>query len=73
MENERILIGIVTAALCLVGLWHHRWLLRETSKGKRLIAWFGEEGALWVLRVLLALGIAFGGLLALGVIRPIEW
>jgi len=73
MTNERILIGTVSAALCLVGLWHHRWLLSETAKGRRLMAWFGEGRALWVLRVLLALGMVFGVLLALGVIRPVEW
>ena len=73
MTNERILIGTVTAALCLLGLWRHRWLLYETPKGQRLIGWFGEERALWVLRVLLVCGTVFGCLLALQVIRPIEW
>lgn len=73
MTNERILIGAVTAALCLLGLWHHRWLLHETAKGKRLISWFGDERALWVIRALLTFGFAFGCLLALGVIRPLEW
>lgn len=73
MTNERILIGTVTAALCVIGLWHHHWLLYETSKGQRLIAWFGDVRALWVLRALLTLGIVFGCLLALGVLRPIEW
>jgi hypothetical protein len=73
MTNERILIGTVSAALCLLGLWRQRWFLHETAKGQRLIAWFGEERALWVLRLLLTLGIVFGTLLAIGVIRPLEW
>ncbi|HEX6984579.1 MAG TPA: hypothetical protein VF170_04345 [Planctomycetaceae bacterium] len=71
--NEQILIGLVTAALCGLGLWHDRRLLAETRKGRRLIRWFGEERALWVLRGLLAAGAAFGLLLAADVIRPIEW
>ncbi|MBA3315000.1 MAG: hypothetical protein M3552_15905 [Planctomycetota bacterium] len=71
--NERVLIGVVAVALCGLGLWHHRWLLEATPKGQRLVGWFGEERALWVIRGLLATGIAFGTLLATGVIRPIEW
>jgi hypothetical protein len=71
--NERILIGLVTAALCGLGLWHDRWLFAETRKGRRLAAWLGEVRGLWALRALLFIGLAFGLLLAAGVIRPVEW
>ena len=73
MPLEQIFIGSVSAALCLAGIWHDRWLLTETKKGKRLVAWFGEHRALWVLRGLLAAGLLFGVLLATNVIRPIRW
>lgn len=71
--NERVLIGAVFAALCGLGLWHHRWLLEATPKGQRLVDWFGVHKALWIIRGLLIIGIAFGTLLATGLIRPIDW
>ncbi len=73
MTNERILIGVSVAALCAFGLLKQRWMLDETPKGRRLVAWLGEPRAHWTVRVLLAIGIAFGTLLACGVIRPVEW
>lgn len=73
MNNEQILIGGVTAFLCLIGLINSRWLLSETRKGQRLIQWFGEPRALLVLRGLLSAGIAFGILLAVNIIRPFQW
>lgn len=73
MHKEQILIGSVTAVLCLLGLWNSRWLLFETRKGKRLVEWLGDGRALWVLRGLLTAGVVFGVLLALDVIRPIQW
>ena len=71
--NEQILIGLVVAALCGLGLWHDRWLLTSTRKGRRLAGWFGETRGLWVLRSLLLAGAAFGLLLAADVIRPVRW
>jgi hypothetical protein len=73
MPKDQILIGAVTAALCAVGLLRGPWLLENTRKGQRLVRWFGGRRALWLLRGLLVLGIAFGVLLAVDVIRPVQW
>ena len=73
MSKEQILIGGVTSALCLLGIAHSRWMLRETRKGQLLVRWFGEDRAIWILRGLLIAGIVFGVLLAMNIIRPIQW
>jgi hypothetical protein len=73
MNLEQLLIGGMTAALCATGLWHDEWLLVHTRKGRKLIAWFGDGRAPWVLRTLLALGLGFGLLLASGILNPIRW
>jgi len=66
-------MGLSIMAMCLFGLWHHRWLLDNTRKGQRLVNWFGEVGGPWVLRGLLVAGAVFGILLAFDVVHPIEW
>lgn len=71
--NEQILIGGGVALLCGLGLWHDRWLLGHTSKGRWLIGRLGDERALLLLRGLLAGGVAFGALLATDVVRPVKW
>lgn len=71
--NEQIVIGGGVALLCGLGLWHDRWLLTRTSKGRWLIARLGADRALWTLRALLAGGVAFGVLVATDVIRPVKW
>lgn len=73
MAAEQILIGGMTAALCVLGLWNVDWLLEHTRKGRRLVARFGEVGASRVLKMLLLAGAIFGGLLAGGIINPIHW
>lgn len=73
MSYDQIFIGGTTALLCLAGLWNEAWVLSETSKGRRLINWFGRQRAVWVLRILLGLGFLFGALLAAGVINPVRW
>jgi hypothetical protein len=73
MNLEQVLVGGLTAALCVTGLWHDDWLLTNTRKGRKLIAWFGDDRAPWVLRTLLALGLGFGLLLATGILNPIRW
>ena len=72
MTNDQILIGGMTAALCAAGLWKSAWLLENTRKGRRLITWCGSEGAAWVLRLALLLGLGFGVLLAIGVVNPVR-
>ena len=73
MPKEQIVIGVVVAVLCTVGLFNDRWFLAETRKGQRLVGWLGEQNALWVLRGLFTLGVAFGALLATDVLGPIRW
>ena len=71
--NEQALIGLLVAALCGLGLWHDRWFLTRTRKGRRLIRWFGETRGLWMLRGVFIAGAAFGLLLAADMIRPVPW
>ncbi|MCA9055870.1 MAG: hypothetical protein KDA75_18680 [Planctomycetaceae bacterium] len=72
MNPEQLLIGGTTAAMCLAGLWHQGWLLEHTRKGQRLVAWCGSANAAWLLRLLLAAGLGFGVMLAIGVINPLR-
>lgn len=63
--------GVVT--LCLM-LWvRQRWFLEQTRKGSWLVETVGTKNAPWVLRIILVTGIAFGGMLAKGLIKPIQW
>ncbi len=73
MPKEQILIGSTVAVLCLAGLWKEQWFIANTKKGRQLVGRFGETNAFWVLRVLFGLGMLFGTLLAVGVIRPVQW
>jgi hypothetical protein len=73
MPPEQILIGSATAAMCLAGLCHQGWLLERTRKGRRLAERFGESTGAWMLRLLLALGLGFGVLLAAGIINPVRY
>ena len=66
-------MGIAIVLTCLMVLFRDRWFLAETTKGRRLVERFGAERAVWILRALLLLIAIFGGLLARGVIRPIQW
>lgn len=58
---------------CLAGLYKEHWFLNQTSKGEWLVRKFGETGAVWVLRALFIGGALLGGLLAAGVIHPLQW
>jgi hypothetical protein len=71
--DERIFMGTAVALLCAAGLWHDRWFLEHTGKGQRLVGWLGEAKALWTLRGLFTVGALFGCLLAIGIIKPIQW
>ena len=51
----------------------HRWLLTKTHKGQVLVSRYGETTARYVVWLLCLLGIAFGSLLASGLVRPIAW
>ena len=73
MPIEQTLIGGMTAALCILGLWNVEWLLEHTRKGRRLVVRFGDVGASRILKLLLLAGVLFGGLLATGVVNPVRW
>ncbi|MFP6701663.1 MAG: hypothetical protein VB861_07950 [Planctomycetaceae bacterium] len=68
--NEQQLIGSMVALLGGVGWYHSSWLLEQTSKGRRLVGWFGPTWGVWVLRGLLACVVVFGILLAADVVGP---
>ena len=66
-------MGIAIVLACLMILVREKWFLAETTKGQRLVRWFGAVRALWILRAVLLTISAVGGLLAGGVIQPIRW
>ncbi len=68
--NEQQLIGAMVAVLGSVGWYHQRWFLEQTSKGRRLVGWFGPACGVWVFRGLLAGVVVFGVLLAADVVGP---
>ena len=73
MIQQHVLVGGTVVALCLFVFSREHWVLEKTTKGQRLVRWFGLNTAPWVLRGLTAGGMVFGGLLAAGIIRPIQW
>lgn len=73
MSKEQIVVGGITAILCLAGLRNHRWLLANTRHGRRLAKRFGEPTSVWIVRILLVAGAVFGVLLAANVVRPVQW
>jgi hypothetical protein len=70
---EQVFIGLTTSGLCAFGIAQEEWFLRETRKGRWLVRLCGTRNAVWVLRALLALGVAFGLALASGFVNPIRW
>lgn len=73
MIQHHVLMGGLIVVLCgLVGS-KERWVLENSKNGQRLVRWFGQHSAIWVLRGLVAFGMIFGALLAIGIIRPIQW
>ena len=73
MMKQDFLVGVLVIVLCTMLVIGERWFLENTATGQRLICWFGSKKALWVLRASALAGIIFGGLLAAGVIRPVQW
>lgn len=66
-------MGAGIIALCVMLWFREGWILEQTRKGRWLVERCGPARAPWVLRAVLLAGITFGGLLAGGVIRPIQW
>lgn len=73
IPQHQVLMGVGIATVCLAGLTRHRWLLTNTHKGRLLAARCGETAARYVLWLLCLLGVAFGSMLASGVVRPMAW
>jgi len=71
--NDQIVIGLGTAGLCGLGLWHARRLLVASRFGRWLADRLGENRGLQVLRGALVGGLVFGLLLAADLIRPVQW
>jgi hypothetical protein len=67
------IMGAGVVLLCLMIWSRERWFLEQTQKGQWLTTRYGSDRAPWVLRGMLLGGIVFGGLLASGIIRPIQW
>ena len=73
VPQHQILMGVSIATICLTGLARSRWLLANTRKGQGLVQRYGETTARNMTWLLCLLGMAFGSLLASGIVRPIEW
>ena len=73
MLNEQVLIGSVLAALCILGLMKVRWILEGTPKGRWLQDRYGSSTSRWILRILFASAALLGVLLAIDLIRPVQW
>ncbi len=73
MKYEQVIVGGITAFLCLLGLINEHWFLTQTRKGQKLLAKLGEQRAKSVLRGFLIAGIVFGTLLATDIIHPVRW
>lgn len=73
MIPDNVAIGSLIIILCVIFLVMERWILAKSAKGQWLVRQFGVDAAPWVFRGLILLSIALGVLLALGVIRPLQW
>ena len=73
MTRQDVLVGLITVFCCAHLLFFGQWFLEKTKNGHRLTHWFGPDQAIWVLRGLAIMGTIFGGLLAAGIIRPVQW
>jgi hypothetical protein len=73
MPHDHLLMGLAVSGMSLACLVRYRWLLAHTHKGQRLVRKFGEPTARLVFALVCLGGIAFGTLLAMGVIQPLTW
>lgn len=73
IPQDQILMGVGIASICLTGIVRSRWILANTRKGQNLVTRYGETTAQRVVWLVCLLGIAFGSLLASGIVRPIAW
>jgi hypothetical protein len=73
VTKDQIVIGCILAGVCGLGIWNREWLLRETPKGQRLVARYGERKAVRIVTILLGTGFVVGVLLACNILRPLRW
>jgi len=73
MIPQHVMVGGLMCLLCSLLAIKSQWFLAHTRKGAFLTRQFGDDRAPWVLRGLALGGIVFGLLLALEVVRPIQW
>ncbi len=73
MPKHQIVMGVSVAVLSLVGLWQSNWLLANTGKGEWIRRRYGEPKARTIVRTFFFAAAVFGALLALDVIRPLQW
>lgn len=73
MPNDQILMGTAVALLSVVALWKTDWLLEHTRKGQWFVRRFGAWKARGIVRSFFFFAAVFGVLLAVNVIRPVQW
>ncbi len=72
-SHDHVFMGVGVSCFSAACLVRHRWLLTNTNKGQWLIERFGENSARCVVGFAAIVGLAFGSLLALGFIQPVQW
>lgn len=73
MPKHQILMGVSIALLSSVAIWQTGWLLEHTSKGQWFARRYGELRARGIIRTFFFVTAVLGVLLALDVIRPMQW
>lgn len=73
MPVDQIIIGMITAGTCGIGLLRRDWLLTQTLKGRHLVERCGQAKATRIVTVVLAVGVLAGVLLACNILRPMRW
>jgi hypothetical protein len=71
--DPQVFLGCSIAGLSVLAVASENWLLTQTPKGRRLVAWCGNHRAQWSIRLFFSICILFGGALACGIINPIRW
>ncbi len=66
-------MGCGVAVMSLIGLLNTRWLIEQTRKGEWLRQKTGDRNAGRILQACFLSGIIFGILLAVDIIRPVQW
>ena len=73
MRPDQLIFGTALAMVSLAGLAFESWILANTRKGRFVTERFGVRGGRWALRAVLCGFVLLGTLLALDLVRPIQW